>query len=75
MSSLSTTFTSGQKVRFDGRTNIINDRVYAGLVGTVDFQCCELMGVPGLVYVNFRLPKQRRDRCICVHHETLKVVS
>lgn len=68
-------FEPGQRVQFDGRTNIINDRVYAGLVGTVHFQCREELGVPGLVYVNFRLPKQRRDRCISVHHETLRVVA
>jgi hypothetical protein len=68
-------FAEGQAVRFDGRTNVINDRVYAGLVGTVHFQCREEMGVPGLVYVNFRLPKQRRDRCISVHHESLTAVA
>jgi hypothetical protein len=68
-------FTEGQKVRFNGRTNIINDEKYAGQVGTVYFQQREVLGVPGLVYVHIKAPGQRTNRCIALHQEALEVVA
>jgi len=68
-------FSEGQKVRFNGKTNVLNDKKYAGQVGTVYFQQMEVLGVPGLVYVHIKAPGQRTNRCISVHHEALEVVA
>lgn len=65
----------GQKVRFNGRTNILNDKVYTGLIGTVDFQCSSSSGNEHLVYVFIRKEGQRKDRCIGFHREALEVVA
>ena len=66
---------SGQKVRFNGKTNIINDREYTGQVGTVDFQCSNVPGYEWKVYVLIRKAGQRKDRCISVHREALEIVE
>ena len=66
---------SGQKVRFNGKTNILNDKVYTGLVGTVDFQCSNVPGYEWQVYVFIKAPGQRKDRCISVHREALDIVE
>lgn len=70
-------FQPGAKVVFDGRTNIINDKVFAGLTGTVDFEClpCPVSGARGLVYVNFLLAGKRKPRCVALHHESLSAVA
>lgn len=68
-------FQPGERVIFDGRTNILNDKVYAGMTGTVDFECIEVAGVRGLVYVNFMLKGKRRPRCVALHHESLQRVQ
>lgn len=66
---------SGQKVRFNGKTNIVNDLEYTGQVGTVDFQCSNIPGYEWQVYVFIRKAGQRKDRCISVHREALDLVE
>lgn len=70
-----TTFHQGQKVKFNGKTNDIENQKYAGLVGMVDFQCIEILGVPGLVYVHIKAPGQRKMRSISVHQDSLELTA
>jgi hypothetical protein len=75
MTNQTASLASGQKVRFNGKTNIINDREYTGQVGTVDFQCSSVPGYEWQVYVLIRKPGQRKDRSISVHREALDLVE
>lgn len=68
-------FEGGERVRFNGQSHTLNDRVYAGQVGEVDFQCAPVAGVPGLVYVSIKAPGQRKARSVPFHHTSLEVVG
>jgi hypothetical protein len=65
-------FTQGQQVRFNGKTNHINDLVYAGQIATVDFHLYES---PTLVRVYIKSPKQRKPRSVVFHMDSLEAVS
>lgn len=67
-----TTLTKGTKVEFLGSC-LVNNNIYKGLIGTVDFECT--FDNSGLVYINIRAKGQRKDRSICVHKDSLRVVS
>lgn len=58
----------GEKVVIDHVTPI-NDRMYIGLTGTVDFEW------DTLVYVLVRAKGQRVDRSICVHRDSLTLAN
>lgn len=64
-------FTSGQLVRFNGKSSNIGDAVYTGQVGIVDFQAVDFVlvnGVPaetgGVVYVRIKGKGKRKIDCI-----------
>lgn len=66
---------SGTKVKIDFTNHgTINYRKYGSVVATVDFQCMEIEGVPGLVYINFVPSGKRKEISIAVHQDSLQVI-
>lgn len=63
---------TGQKVTVDfSKQSIINYHVYGETSCVIDFQCCEIADVPGLVYVNFVPKGKRAIRSIAVHQDSI----
>lgn len=49
-------------------------RAYGVQVCTVEFQCLETCGVPGLVYVQFTPKGKRKTRSIAVHQDSVTLI-
>lgn len=69
------TFTNGLTVKLNvANANILNYRQFDGIIATVDFQCREILGVAGLVYVNFIPKGKRKMHSIALHADQLEII-
>lgn len=66
----------GKKVTVDfSNDNVINYRSWGKLIAEIDFQCCEMLGCPGLVYIKFVPKGKRAMRCGAVHQDRLTLIE
>lgn len=53
---------------------VINNHAYGVQQCTIEFQCIEIAGVPGLVYVQFTPKGKRKPRSIAIHQDHINLL-